>query len=249
MIYHDSTTRYTQALSQRPASAIIILVFLTILTGSCEPTAVESVRDNIFDPKNEEYIPAAPTNIRAGTEGTNVRVSWTRNTEHADGYLIEKSINSTNDFLEIARAAPGEDRFIDQSGRFGVPTLYRVTSFVIRNGVLKSHPTSPAGLQTRALFVVLPYEIADDGSGIEIHWRHFFQLHNGYLIEVNVNSAPEWELYENYRHEIADDNSYSYWYPLDGSEETIQFRVSPYFDNDDGITIIAGYLFPKVWLP
>ena len=248
-MYHDSITRYRLALSQWPASVIIILVFLTILTGSCEPTAVESVRDNIFDPKNEEYIPAAPTNIRVGSENMNVRVSWTRNTEHADGYLIEKSINSTNDFLEIGRAAHDEDRFLDQSGRFGVPTLYRVTSFVIRDGVLKSHPTTPAGLQTRATFLVLPYEIAADGSGIEIHWRHFFQLHNGYLIEVNVDSAPEWELHINYRHETAEDNFYSYWYPLNGTEETIQFRVSPYFDNDDGLTIIAGYLFPKVWLP
>lgn len=248
-MYYDSITRYRLVFSQWPAPVIIILAFLTMLTGSCEPTGVESVRDNIFDPKNEEFIPAAPTNIRLASEGTNVRVSWTRNTEHADGYLIEKSINSTNDFLEIARAAPGEDRFIDQSGRFGVPTLYRVTSFVIRDGVLKSHPTSPAGLQTRALFLVLPYENAPDGSGIELHWRHFFKLHNGYLIEVNVDSAPEWELYDNYRHDIAEDDFYSYWYPLDGSEETIQFRVSPYFDNDDGITIIAGYLFPKVWLP
>ncbi|MFU8860573.1 MAG: hypothetical protein ACNA8K_09125 [Cyclonatronaceae bacterium] len=236
--------------SQRiPAPGIIILAFLTMMTGSCELTAVESVRDNILDPKNEEFIPAAPTNIRAGSDGTNVRVTWTRNTEHADGYLIEKSVNSTGDFLEIGRAAPDENRFIDQSGRFGVPTLYRVTSFVIRDGVFKAHPTSPAGLQTRATFVILPHEIAADGSGIEIHWRHFFQLHNGYLIEVKVDSAPGWELYTNYRHVIAVDNSYSFWYPLDGSEETIQFRVSPYFDNDDGLTIIAGYIFPKVLLP
>ncbi|MCA1803110.1 MAG: hypothetical protein LC662_11680 [Rhodothermaceae bacterium] len=237
------------ALSQWPVTGIIILAFLTVMTGSCEPTAVESVRDNIFDPQNEEFIPAAPTNIRAGSDGTNVRVIWTINTEHADGYLIEKSINSTVDFQEIARAAPDEDRFIDESGRFGVPTLYRVTSFVIRDGVFKAHPTSPVGLQTRATFVVLPHEIAADGSGIEIHWRHFFQLHNGYLIEVKVDSAPGWELHTNYRHNVAEDNSYSYWYPLDGSEETIQFRVSPYFDTDDGYTIIAGYLFPIVSLP
>lgn len=232
-----------------PAGSIILLLLLLVMLGSCDPASVKSVRDNIFDPANDAYIPAAPTNIRAVSQDRNVRVSWTINTEHADGYLIEKSINSTGDFREIARTGSDETRFIDQSGQFGVPTLYRVTSFIVRDGVFKSHPTSPAGLLFSAVFLIMPHQTAADGSSIEIHWRHFLKLHHGYLIEVKTGNATEWELHADYRHNIAEDDFYSYTYPLDGTETTIQFRVSPYFDKDDGYAIIAGYLFPVVELP
>lgn len=229
---------------------ILFLLTLVLVLTSCDPMAVTSERDNVLDPANEAFIPAAPTNIRVVPEDGHVRISWTRNTDHAEGYLIEKSINSSDNFTELATVGPEESRYIDTSNRFGVPTLYRVTSFIVRDGVPRSHLTRAAGLTTNATFVVQPYVISGDGTAIELIWRHFYTLHHGYIIEKRINGAPGWSFHDNFRHVVSADNFYSYAYPLDGTEETIQFRVSPYFDDDEGgYVIIVSVVFPETELP
>jgi hypothetical protein len=75
------------------------------------------------------YAPAAPTGFAVSAEGQVIKIYWFPNSE-ADlaGYRIYRSESDSGEFVELARAGPGESTYEDTAVQAGVKYYYTMTA-------------------------------------------------------------------------------------------------------------------------
>ena len=58
-----------------------------------------------------------------------LRLTWTPSTGDVLGYSIERTIDTTSDFTQIARVGPGVSAYTDSGLTVGITYCYRVQAF------------------------------------------------------------------------------------------------------------------------
>lgn len=132
---------------------VLITAFIFSTTAvSCDPGSVSSSRSNPNDPSNPGYIPQPPDNISAaflpdstGYVDGRILVSWSNNSHHENGFLIERSYDG-GDFLEVGNVKSRVMEWVDTDRDIRPGTRYRVTSYIVRDDEKVRHKTDAVPL-------------------------------------------------------------------------------------------------------
>ena len=227
---------------------IIVMGMMTVLVGGCDLYQVSFDRDNDLDISNPAYIPAPPGNltIRKGVVNQrNIALEWEIQSAGHDGFLIEKSTADDQPFVEFARLAPDRAIFSDTTRQLSPRMLYRVTSYVERDGVLHRRLTDPLStgygdfsIMSQAVLYESPQGIYRVGTvwrdNIDIRVRDGYDIvairddGHEYLI-VSIDPRPRFEYFVNELFEEPDADRFRFLridaYYHEGDEKRIYSSI------------------------
>lgn len=134
-----------------PSQLVTLMAMMIVMVpaGGCDLFQVSFDRDNELDPSNPAYIPAPPGELAIRKSAVNLRnieIQWAIQSVGHEGFLIEKSMGNDQPFEEVARLAPDRTIFVDNNRHLAPRMLYRVTSFVERDGELHRRLTDPISI-------------------------------------------------------------------------------------------------------
>lgn len=120
-------------MNQRNVIESVLLAFYCFGLFSCEQPPESFQRTGDRDPLNENFVPTKASELSFEiTYGTLV-LSWNDESDFEDGYVVEKAINDTLEFEQVAELPPNTQQFKDPDiGYFNIS--YRISPFVKRNG-------------------------------------------------------------------------------------------------------------------
>ena len=195
---------------------VIVMGMMTVLVGGCDVYQVSFDRDNDLDTSNPAYIPAPPGNLTIRkwvVNQRNIALEWEIQSAGHDGFLIEKSFGDDQPFEEFARLAPDRTIFSDTTRHLSPRMLYRVTSYVERDGELHRRLTDPLSIgygdfsiMSQAVLYESPQGIYRVGTvwrdNIDIRVRDGYDIvairddGHEYLI-VSIDPRPRFEYFVN----------------------------------------------------
>lgn len=120
-------------------SKILMFLFLSLIIISCE-------RETIIDPGDDGLGPAVPANFGIfGARDGEVGIEWILNSDARDRYIIYRSINNQNNFIQIDSTY--EEFYVDDSLDYDTTYFYRITARDIFNR--ESLPTKIVSAQPK----------------------------------------------------------------------------------------------------
>lgn len=118
---------------------ILIFFSLTLFINSCE-------RESVVDSRDDGLGPAVPSNFGIfGARDGEVGIEWIKNADPSDRYIIYRSINNQNDFLQIDSTY--DEFYIDDSLEYEFTYYYKITARDIFNR--ESEPTRVVSAQPK----------------------------------------------------------------------------------------------------
>jgi len=158
--------------------------------------AYGSVNSDYSDPATETAgdWPDAPTDFTADPlSGTDIRLTWTDNSDNELGFRIERSLNYwLEDDRCVADLDPGETSFTDTMPDLRIegngPVSYRIWAYNNDGYSLYDEIEETATLPWPAAPTYLT-AAADGDSQITLHWTDRSNLESGYLIERMTNTT------------------------------------------------------------
>ncbi|KAB2839631.1 MAG: hypothetical protein F9K45_09880, partial [Melioribacteraceae bacterium] len=116
-----------------------IFLFFSLLPfiNSCE-------RETINNPGDDGFGPAVPSNFGIfGARDGEIGIEWIKNANPSDRYIIYRSINNQNDFVQIDSTY--NEFYIDDSLEYDFTYYYKITARDIFNR--ESEPTRVVSAQ------------------------------------------------------------------------------------------------------
>jgi WD40 repeat protein len=162
------------------------IMICCITSIGCENPA-EFKRVNTHDPENPSFVPDAPTNITIRTSNRKIMISWQDNSDYEDGYLIERALDDTVNFTELAKLPSNATTFADTIDFNAFAPIYRVSAFNA-NGLTLSR------LNTRAVSItlfkpnLLLFDFVNEQQ-IKVSWQDVIPFETGFELERQVGDS------------------------------------------------------------
>jgi hypothetical protein len=229
-----------------PSQLVILMAIVIVMVpaGGCDLFQVSFDRDNELDPSNPAYIPAPPGELairKSAVNPRNIEIQWEIQSVGHDGFLIEKSTGNDQPFEEIARLAPDLSIFVDNTRHLAPRMLYRVTSYVERDGELHRRLTDPISIGYGDFTQLIQAWLAQSTPRIyrfAIDWRDNIDIRvrNGYdivairddgheylIVSINPDPRYSYSIRESYEGPDADRFRYIRVdaYHLEGDEKRV----------------------------
>ncbi len=129
-------------------TALCVLLSFPFFDGCDE--AVPPELDNNVDALSPVFKGEPPTDLTVTVLSDSViRLKWKNNSGYTKGFIIERSLNNENAFVEVGRVGPTVTSFIDSSARANFCYMYRVRMSNIRTAGSSEVQLTPYAVMNR----------------------------------------------------------------------------------------------------
>ncbi|MDY6994600.1 MAG: hypothetical protein SVR94_18605, partial [Pseudomonadota bacterium] len=112
------------------SKAKVSVLLLLFIWAGCETFDPGGIRDNSYDPKSDDFVPSKPTSLSFEIENGQILIKWKDISDFEDGYLVEKALSDTTNFVQIAKLDSNTTSYVDTSRTISTSTYYKVSSFI-----------------------------------------------------------------------------------------------------------------------
>lgn len=234
----------------------IILLLLLVLSAmdqsGCNQLGPYK-RNNTYDPAAIDFKPESADSLYALVRGDSVKLYWRDQSNHEQGYLIERKLGKNKKFQTLHRLPPNSESYTDVINSKPFWVQYRVTPYVQSGDSLRGRSIQTAYLPFIPFNTVIPKLKELSETKTRISWPLLYSKNISYIIERMIkpkdNQGTSHEVF--IQLDTLGNGVDSYVDSLALSSSIYrEYKVIPFFDGEEGpvsqiLTLIPVPVTPR----